>query len=595
MYNLRRCSRGFLAGLALVTVQGCSEPEETNGVSLQTAPAELRPMRITAEADGQLEPVLRVEVKSKASGEILELFVDSGDEVEPGSLLARIDPRDVENAWKQALADLAVAVEREKIAEAQLLRNRRLLEEEVITTQEFESRELEYANAQAALVRAETNRDLARLRLADVTIKAPMAGTILEKLVEYGQVIQSATQNVSGGTTLFIMANLDDMRVRTLVDETDVGKLTAGLPATVSVEAFPDRTFRGHIEKIEPQAIAQQNVTMFPVIVLLDNRAGLLKPGMNAEVEVLVDERAETIAVPNNAIVQPQEMAAAAEVLGLEAESLSFDYRSYGPLMAQAATRFAELGSAGASAPGTMDGGFRGGRGGAWAGAMGEGMPRESASGGESGSGGEAGAAAGAQAAGANGQLTVAQVREMVQSGEITQDSARALWTSMRSQRSGRGRPAAGRAEQSAEEADGSAEQSTEATDGGAEQPAEAGGGNGPASGEGRQGPRIGGQRGGGPGGGAGGFGGGRFRGGMMAAMGGSTGDPAYRPAVVFVVDEAGDIEPRAVVIGLSDWDYVEILAGLEAGEELALIGAAQLQARQQERLERMRQRMRPF
>ena len=151
-----------------------------------------------------------------------------------------------------------------------------LLAEEVITTQEFESRELEYANARAALVRAETNRDLARLRLADVTIKAPMSGTILEKLVEYGQVIQSATQNVSGGTTLFIMANLDDMRVRTLVDETDVGKLAAGLPATVSVEAFPDRTFRGHIEKIEPQAIAQQNVTMFPVIVLLDNRAGLL-------------------------------------------------------------------------------------------------------------------------------------------------------------------------------------------------------------------------------------------------------------------------------------------------------------------------------
>ena len=272
-----RCSCGFLlAGLALVTAQGCSEPEETNGVSLQTAPAELRPMRITAEADGQLEPVLKVEVKSKASGEILELFVDSGDEVEPGALLATVDPRDVENAWKQALADLAVAEEREKIADAQLNRNRMLLAEEVITTQEFESRELEYANARAALVRAETNRDLARLRLADVTIKAPMSGTILEKLVEYGQVIQSATQNVSGGTTLFIMANLDDMRVRTLVDETDVGKLAAGLPATVSVEAFPDRTFRGHIEKIEPQAIAQQNVTMFPVIVLLDNRAGLL-------------------------------------------------------------------------------------------------------------------------------------------------------------------------------------------------------------------------------------------------------------------------------------------------------------------------------
>lgn len=566
-----------LASAALAGALGCSEPEETSGVSVQTAPAELRGMRITAEADGQMEPVLKVEVKSKASGEILELFVDSGDEVEPGTLLATVDPRDVENAWKQALADLAVAEEREKIAEAQLDRNRRLLAEEVITTQEFESRRLEYANAQAALVRAKTNRDLARLRLADVTIKAPMAGTILEKLVEYGQVIQSATQNVSGGTTLFVMANLDDMRVRTLVDETDVGKLAAGLPATVSVEAFPDRTFRGHIEKIEPQAIVQQNVTMFPVIVLLDNRAGLLKPGMNAEVEVLVDERAETVAVPNNAIVQPQEMAAAAEVLGLDSESVAFDYQAYGPLMARAAARFQELGSAGAPAPGTAGGGRRGWGGGAPAGAGGgRGVDSAAAGGGTSDSQPEG--APGAESAEANGRPTIAELREMLQSGEIAEDSARALMSAMRGRWGGRRGP------------DGP-EQPADGADGDAEQPG-AGVGDRPASGQGRQGRGMDGVRGGGRG--AGGPGGGGFRA-MMAAMGGSTGDPAYRPAVVFVVDEAGNIEPRAVVIGLSDWDYVEILAGLEAGEELALIGAAQLQARQQERLERIRQRMRPF
>ena len=82
------------------------------------------------------------------------------------------------------------------------------------------------------------------------------------------------------------------------------------------MEAFPDRTFQGEIEKIEPQAVVEQNVTMFPVIVLLDNRAGLLKPGMNAEVEVLVDERLSALTVPNNAVVQPQEVAPAAEVLG---------------------------------------------------------------------------------------------------------------------------------------------------------------------------------------------------------------------------------------------------------------------------------------
>jgi len=501
-------------------------------------------MRITAEADGELEPVLRVEVKSKASGEILELFVDSGDEVEEGKVLAKVDPRDVRNGYDQAKADLDVAEAREKNARAQLNRNRQLLAEEVITRQAFEATEFEFANAQAGLVRARTNKELAELRLTDVTIRAPMAGTILEKLVEYGQVIQSATQNVSGGTTLFIMADLDDMRVRMLVDETDVGKLAAGLSATVSVEAFPDRTFRGRIEKIEPQALVQQNVTMFPVIVRLDNRAGLLKPGMNAAVEVLVNERTETLAVPNNAIVQPQELAPAAEVLGLDPQTVSIDRNVWGPLMAQAAER------SGAPAGGTM------------AAAPGGGMP----------GGGE-----------------MARIRAAMESGEISADSARALFAAMRGRRAGG-------------EDEGGGPGQAQGLRAGPRQ--NAGGQERPAAGDGQQAPngeiddgadgRPGGRA--FPGGQGGGRqGAGRGFGGLMAAMGGSSGDAAFRPAVAFVVDEAGNIEPRPVVMGVSDWDYAEILAGLEEGEQLALIGAAQLQARQQERINQMRGRFRPF
>ena len=540
---------GFLTAASTAAIgtlgvlSGCAPPEEIADLTVQTAPAELRDLRITAEATGELEPVLRVEVKSKASGEILELFVDSGDEVEPGTLLARIDPRDVENAYEQAEADRDVAQSRMDIARAQLQRNENLLNSEVITAQEYESKQLEFANAQAALVRARTNLELATLRRTDVTIRAPMSGTILEKQVEFGQVIQSATQNVSGGTTLFIMADLDDMRVRTLVDETDVGQLTSGMAATVRVEAFPDRTFQGEIEKIEPQAVVVQNVTMFPVIVLLDNRAGLMKPGMNAEVEVLVNERSQTLTVPNNAVVQPQQVAPAAEVLGLDPQTVTIDRGAWGPLMAQAAAR----------AGVTM------------------------AAGGRSGQMGRSGPPSVDMSA-------MADIRAKVQSGEITQDSARALFAAMR---------------EGQRAADAGADDEEQAEDGdegeGAEngQPEE----NGEEAADGR--PRMG-ERAAGMGadgrpamrepGGAGGFGGG-----MMAAMGGGTGDPAFEPAVVFVVDEAGNIEARAVVMGLSDWDYAEILAGLEEGEQLALIGAAQLQAQQQERMERMRGRMRPF
>ena len=535
--------------VAALVLTACETVEEEPEIGIQVAPVEYRDLRVTAEATGELEPVLRVEVKSKASGEILDLFVDSGDEVEPGTVLARVDPRDVQNSHDQAVADLDVAEARIAIARAQLGRSEELLKSEVITAQEFEQTQLEYANAQAALVRAQTNLELATLRLNDVTIRAPMAGVILEKLVEYGQVIQSATQNVSGGNALFTMANLDNMRVRTLVDETDVGQLMAGMIATVQVEAFPDRTFQGEIEKIEPQAVVEQNVTMFPVIVLLNNRAGLLKPGMNAEVEVLVNERTGALTVPNNAVVQPQELAPAAEVLGLDPQSVSIDRNAWGDLMAQAAAR------SGSGAGGTMAG--AGGR-----------MP------------------GGTGIPGSD----MARIRAGMESGEISADSARSLFAAMRERRAG------------GQEQDGDAGQEggvraerQRSADAGPGRPQAADGQQAPNGEAAAAGERPGGGRAFAGGQGGGRAGGGRGFGGLMAAMGGSSGDPAFRPAVAFVVDAAGNVEPRPVVMGVSDWDYAEILAGLEEGEQLALIGAAQLQARQQERINQMRGRFRPF
>ena len=133
-----------------------------------------------------MEPLRQVEVKSRASGEILELLVDTGDQVEAGALMARIDPREVENAYSQAVADLDVARARVEISRSQMERSQQLLEAGVITPQENESATLEMANSQAALVRAETNKSLAELRRSDVTIRAPLAGTILQKSVEEG-------------------------------------------------------------------------------------------------------------------------------------------------------------------------------------------------------------------------------------------------------------------------------------------------------------------------------------------------------------------------------------------------------------------------
>ena len=494
------------ATLLVPVFVACGTGEGGEETSVQNAAVVRGDLMITAEATGSVEPIRKVEVTSKASGEVTRLYVDIGDEVEPGALLAEVDPRDVKNAFDQAEADLVVAQARLEISQAQLDRSEELLQSGVISTQEHESRALDFANSRATLVRAETNYELSQLRLDDVIIRAPLAGTVLEKNVEEGQVIQSASQNVSGGTTLMVMADLKSMQVRTLVDETDMGDIRPGMQANVTVEAYPERRFVGIVEKIEPQALVQQNVTMFPVIVQLDNSSGLLRPGMNAEVEIELAQATGVLLIPNNTVVTPQDAQPAAMVLGLDVEAI--DTRSL----------FAGLGGGGD--PGV---GARGQGGGPGSGGPGAGQRRRGA-----GRGGTPGGAA------------FDSIRALIASGEISQDSARALLPELAARFSGRavgdgggGFPGSGGLEQ-----------------GGQREPGEE--------------------------------------------------DAASRPretrrAVVFVMAEDGTIEPHGVMIGLNDWDFTEVVSGLEEGDLIAVVGAAQLRASQDEFLDRMRSNANPF
>ena len=279
--------------------------------------------------------------------------------------------------------------------------------------------------------------DLAREKMGDVAIRSPISGTVIEKTVEQGQIIASASGNVSGGTTLVKMADLSIVQARALVDETDIGRVRPGQPAQVTVEAYPGRTFRGSVAKIEPQAVIEQNVTMFPVLVRLENPERLLKPGMNSEVSIEIADRQDVIAVPNQAVVGMREAASAGTALGLEEEQV------------------------------------------------------------------------------------------------------RAQLAKMREERRGGAAPAAS-----------------------------APGGDSPRGGGERRGSR----------GGPGGFGG---EGAVPAGL---------RPGVVFVKTPQGP-EPRMVLLGLSDWDYTEVVRGVEAGAEVYLISVARLQQQQEQFTNRMRER----
>jgi HlyD family secretion protein len=231
---------------------------------------------------------------------------------------------------------------------------------------------LDYADARSEVVRSQVAVDNARIQLEDTDVRAPITGTVLEKDVERGTVIASATSNVSGGTTLLKMADLNQVQVRTLVDETDIGKLKPGQLATVTVDAYPQRPFSGTVLKIEPQAQTEQNVTMFPVLVRIDNKEGLLRPGMNAEVEIHVGRRDNVLAVPNAALRTQRDVGSAAQVLGLNPESVQQQLAAATPQGggvrqgapgasdSTAATDSAGHASLGASSPPASAGAFRG-------------------------------------------------------------------------------------------------------------------------------------------------------------------------------------------------------------------------------------------
>lgn len=295
----------------------CKTKSETGTPNVSTTLVQRGAIEVTASADGVVEPVRKVEVKSKASGEVTALTADTGDAVTQGQVLVQLLPRDAQNSHDQASADLAAAQARLANAEAQLRRQRRLFDDGLISASELELDELAVTTAKSELVRAQKVLDNASERLAETTVRSPISGTVIAKSVEVGQVVSSAVSQVSGGTLLLTLADLTEVQVRSLVDEIDIGKLRPGMAVTIRVEAFADRRFEGVIQKIEPQAVVEQNVTMFPVITRIDNREGLLKPGMNAEMTVMIERRDDTLFLPNEAVKSSEEAFQVAALLGL--------------------------------------------------------------------------------------------------------------------------------------------------------------------------------------------------------------------------------------------------------------------------------------
>ena len=306
--------------LLLSACGGGSDAKDTQFYKKQeTTPEKLE---VSIEASGVIEAISSVEIKSKASGEVLFLGAEVGDFVNKGFMLAQIDQRTANNIVDQAKSDLEAANVRLVNAESQYDRGIELHKQSSISDKDFEDIKENYAQAKSTLVRNEVSYENAKISLDDTEVKSPLDGTVISRPVEVGQVISSPTSAFGEGSILMTMADLSKVRVRALVDEIDVGKVEIGQSVSIKVAAYRDKEFIGTVSKIEPKAYIQQNVTTFPVLVDINNEDNLLLIGMNTDVVIQILNKNVSLSVPTMSLRTRKDIYTAAAVLDINKETI---------------------------------------------------------------------------------------------------------------------------------------------------------------------------------------------------------------------------------------------------------------------------------
>jgi len=351
----------FILIAALVVVGGLG----AYGFTVMSRPkSEIDPSRLaTVErgdiarsvvATGRIEPISKVEIKSKANGIIKELKVEAGDLVTPGQVLAELDKDNLAARLREAQAGLMSAQANLKAAQAQLEKNKveaegpdvpfarrnmeraeRLLKEGVLPQQTYD-------DTRSALEQAENRRNIARSQLsisqakisqaqADVaqaqaavdrtgeelnnaTIRSPIRGMVLSRDVEIGSPVSSILNMGAAATLVMVLGDISQVYVRGKVDEADIGVVRLGQPSRIKVETFKDRKFEGTVTQISPLGVDKDNVVTFEVKVSIKNPGGELRANMTANAEIVLEEHKAALIVPESAVIYDAQRKASVEV-----------------------------------------------------------------------------------------------------------------------------------------------------------------------------------------------------------------------------------------------------------------------------------------
>jgi HlyD family secretion protein len=294
-------------------------------------------------ATGKIEPLTKVEVKSKASGIVEKLFVDAGDRVKAGQILAELDKEQLQAAVGESRANLEAAEAAKQAAEASYQKN--IIDAEgpdvpflksdmeraqtsynqgLIALNAMQDAEKNYqlalnrqmsaqrnvlvskadvAEAEAQIAQTKAALDNANENLQYATITSPIDGEVLSRDVEVGDAVSSILVLGSQATLVMTLGDTSEVYVKGQVDESDIGKVYLGQPARIVVESFKDRTFQGRVTKIAPLGEEKDNVTTFEVRVSIVNATGELRANMSANAEILLEEKKNVLLIPEGAVI----------------------------------------------------------------------------------------------------------------------------------------------------------------------------------------------------------------------------------------------------------------------------------------------------
>jgi HlyD family secretion protein len=304
-------------------------------------------------ATGKIQPLSKVEIKSKASGIVKKLYVDYGDRVKAGQVLAELDKVQLEASMREARANLQVAEAARDSAMATLERNKvdaegpdvpflksnmeraeKMYKDGLISKNLVEDAEKNYqialnkqmsgqrnlavsraeiAKAEAQVAQARAALERAEEDLRNSTIISPIDGLVLSRDVNVGDAVSSILVLGSQATLILTLGDVIEVYVQGKVDEADIGKVYLNQPARIVVESFKDKKFIGKVTKISPLGKEKDNVTTFEVRVSISNSTGELKANMSANAEILLEEKKNVLMIPEAALIYDKDRNASAE------------------------------------------------------------------------------------------------------------------------------------------------------------------------------------------------------------------------------------------------------------------------------------------